>query len=50
MVSTNGAGQRAGYYCLQVKADGKTLVLAEGITGRDAAEALKQQVLEALLQ
>ena len=29
--------------------DGTTLTLAEGIIGRDAAEVLKQQVLEALL-
>lgn len=50
MVSTNGENQRTEYYCLQAKADGKTLVLAEGIIGRDAAEALKQQVLEALLR
>ena len=50
MVSTNGEGERTEYYCLQAKADGKTLVLAEGIIGRDAAEALKQQVVEALLR
>ncbi|NRQ43515.1 hypothetical protein HRH59_13255 [Rheinheimera sp. YQF-2] len=50
MVSTNSENQRTEYYCLQAKADGKTLLLAEGITGRDAAEALKQQVLEALLR
>lgn len=50
MVSTNGEGERTEYYRLQADAgDGKTLTLAEGITGRDAAEALKQQVLEALL-
>ena len=30
--------------------DGKILKLAEGIIGRDAAEALKQQVLEALVR
>lgn len=50
MVSSNSENQRTEYYCLQAKADGKTLVLAEGITGRDAAEALRQQVLEALLR
>lgn len=50
MVSTNGEGERTEYYRLQAKTDGKTLVLAEGIIGRDAAEALKQQVLEALLR
>ena len=44
MVSTNGEGERTEYYRLQADAgDGKTLTLAEGITGRDAAEALKQQ-------
>ena len=50
MVSTNGEGERTEYYRLQAKTDGKTLVLAEGIIGRDAAEALKQQVLDALLR
>jgi hypothetical protein len=50
MVSTGGDGERTEYYRLQAAADGKTLVLAEGIIGRDTAEALKQQVLEALLQ
>ncbi|MDP2714284.1 hypothetical protein [Rheinheimera sp.] len=50
MVSTNGEGERTEYYRLQAEVDGKTLVLAEGIIGRDAAEALKQQVLEALLR
>ena len=50
MVSTNGEGERTEYYCLQAKPDGKTLVLAEGIIGRDTAEALRQQVLDALLR
>lgn len=50
MVSTNSEGERTEYYRLQADADGKTLVLAEGIIGRDAAEALKQQVVDVLLQ
>lgn len=50
LASTTAEGERTEYFCLQAKVDGKTLVLAEGIIGRDAAEALKQQVLEALLQ
>ena len=50
MVSTNSEGERTEYYRLQADADGKTLVLAEGIIGRDAAEALKQQVFDAVLQ
>lgn len=50
MVSTNSEGERTEYYRLQADADGKTLVLAEGIIGRDAAEALKQQVLDVILQ
>lgn len=49
MASTSAEGERTEYFCLQASVDGKTLVLAEGIIGRDAAEALKQQVLEALL-
>ncbi|MDP5150774.1 hypothetical protein [Rheinheimera baltica] len=48
LASTTAEGERTEYFCLQANVDGKTLVLAEGITGRDAAEALKQQVLEAL--
>ena len=50
MVSTSGDDERTEYYRLQAAANGKTLVLAEGIVGRDAAEALKQQVLDALLR
>ncbi len=50
MVSNSGEGQRTEYYCLQAKADGKTLVLAEGIIGRDAAEVLKQHAAELLQQ
>ena len=50
LASTTAEGERTEYFCLQANVDGKTLVLAEGITGRDAAEALKQQVLEALLR
>lgn len=48
MVSTSGDGERTEYYRLQADADGKTLVLAEGIIGRDAAEALKLQVVDVL--
>ena len=50
LASTTAEGERTEYFCLQANVDGKTLVLAEGIIGRDAAEALKQQVLEALLR
>jgi len=48
--STSGEGKRTEYFRLQADIDGKTLVLAEGITGRDAAEALKLQVAEALIR
>ena len=50
LASTTAEGERTEYFCLQANVDGKTLVLAEGIIGRDAAEALKQQVVEALLR
>ncbi|GAB2927238.1 hypothetical protein [Rheinheimera gaetbuli] len=49
LASTTAEGERTEYFCLQANVDGKTLVLAEGITGLDTAEALKQQVAEALL-
>lgn len=49
LASTTAEGERTEYFCLQAKIDGKTLVLAEGIAGRDAAEALKQQVSDVLL-
>ena len=50
MASTSGEGERTEYYRLQADTDGKTLVLAEGIIGRDAAEALKQQAAQILRQ
>lgn len=49
LASTTADGERTEYFCLQANIDGKTLVLAEGITGRDTAEALKQQVSDVLL-
>lgn len=46
--SSNSEGENTEYYRLQAKVDGKTLILAEGIIGRDAAEALKQKAAAVL--
>lgn len=48
LASTDSNGQRTEFYRLQAEADSKTLVLAEGIMGRDAAEALKQKAAAVL--
>ncbi len=50
MTSTSAAGRQTRYYRLLAVADGKTIPLAEGISGRDAAEVLKQQVADQLQQ
>lgn len=44
MTVTSGNGQRTEYFRLVAEAEGKTIVLAEGIVGRDAAEALLSKV------
>ncbi|MCD8521139.1 MAG: DUF3592 domain-containing protein [Saccharospirillaceae bacterium] len=46
--STDQHGVRTEYYTLLVNADGKKIKLAEGIEGREAAEALKEQVMSVI--
>ena len=48
LTSTKPNGHSTEYYRLQLQLEHTTLVLAEGIIGRDAAEALKQQVEQQL--
>lgn len=50
MTSTSADGRQTRYYRLLAVADGKTIPLAEGISGREAAEVLQQQVADQLLQ
>ncbi|MCG8393985.1 MAG: DUF3592 domain-containing protein [Pseudomonadales bacterium] len=47
-MSSTSEGRKTEYLSLQAKVDGKTLRLAEGIKGREVAEALREAVLSAL--
>ncbi|WP_430459670.1 DUF3592 domain-containing protein [Thalassolituus sp. LLYu03] len=44
LTTTTGDGQRTVYYRLVAESAGKRVTVAEGIEGRDAAEALQQKV------
>ena len=47
-MSSTSEGRKTEYLSLQAQVDGKTLRLAEGIKGREVAEALREAVLRAL--
>jgi len=48
LTSTDHRGIQTEYFTLWAEADGKKIKLAEGIEGREVAEALKEQVMAVL--
>lgn len=47
-MSSTSNGRKTEYMTLYAKVDGKKLLLAEGIAGREAGEALREAVLRTL--